>query len=211
MLFTYKTSNKKLLGIGFSLVVNLGLFIVFSFLNSTLSDLSIIFLASTIMYLVLFILQYMKNARFEFFQNEIRVHTKNESKTLSHLHLLFVHSFILQRNAKEKIHLVSSEGEYTFTDGEDPNFLSLRDYLYAHAKDSVLAKYYYHIKELKAKIPSMLASLAFLFIYLYYFNALGMNSIFFKVILFVQTGSLLLYVWQWFSYSQKIKNHTSHL
>jgi hypothetical protein len=211
MLFSYKTSNKKLLGIGFSLVVNLALFFVFSYLNSSLSDLSIIFFASSIMYLVLFILQYLKSARFEFFENEIHIHTKQESKVLSHLNLLYVHSFILQRNAKEKIHLVTGEGEFTFTDGEDPNFTTLQEYLYSHAKDSVLAKYYYHIKELKHKIPSMIASLAFLVIYLYYFNALGMNSIFFKVILFVQGGSLLMYAWQWFSFSQKIKNHTSNL
>jgi len=205
MLFTYKTSNKKLISLGISVFVNLLLFFAFQFFIKNLVGLSVLFLAALVMNAVLFILQYMKGAQYEFFENEIRIETKKESKTLSSLNLLFVQCFLLHRNAKEKMHLVTSEGEHTFTEGEDDNFMLLKDYLFDRVQVSDVAKYHFHLHEIKVKIPSMIASLLFLISYLFYFNELGFNSLFFKIILFIQGGSLLLYVGQWFYYHNKIK------
>lgn len=205
MLFSYKTSNKKLFGIGLSVVINLILFIAFNFYITNLVGLSILFLASFVMNSVLFILQLLKGARFQFYENEIKVETKNETKTLSPLNLLFVQSFIIQRNGKERTHLVTSEGEYTFLEGEDPNYGLLKDYLAERVQASDIAKYYFHLNELKSKVPSMIASLLFLFFYIFYFKQLGFDSLFFKIILFVQGAALAIYIGQWFYYRKKIK------
>lgn len=205
MLFTYKHSKKRLLGLGFSVLLNLTFFVAFQFYFNSLPGISILFLASLIMNSSLFILEFLKGARYTFYENQIKIESRNESKTLVPLNLLFIQSFKESRSTHEKLHLVTSEGEYTFTDEGNENYMLLKDYLYERVQESDVAKYHYHLKQIREKVPSMLLSLGFLICYIYYFNSFDIDSIFFKLILGLQTISLLVFGGQWLYYSNKIK------
>lgn len=204
MLFSYKPSNKKLIGLGLSVLIHLALFVAFYFYFTNLLWLGLLFLATSIMNFVFFIYKLAQRAHFDFYENEIKVESNNESKTLSMLNLLFVHSFDTHKNGKEITHLVTSEGEYTFSDKEDPNYLNVKEYLQERVQESEIAKYYYHLHLIKQRVPGMIVSLLFLIAYLYYFQELNFDSVFFKFILIFQGATLILYVGQWIYYRKKI-------
>jgi hypothetical protein len=208
MLFGYSTSSKKLKSIGLGLVINLIGFIAFTFFIKYSVGLGIIFLGSFFMNLFFFFQRYKNRTHFEFFENEIRVHTPNESKNISDLSLLCYDVFQPYKNSKEHIYLLSSEGEYQFVDDGDDNYETVKTHLASRIPTNVLANYHFHIRTIKERVPGLICSMLLLLAYVYFFDVLGFKNIIFQVFIFIQAGTLLIHLIQWINYQRKIKSHS---